>query len=164
MQMPEMTTDTCVLLKEIESVFPFVDMPGKNEFLFRKNGCFECDGLQSDLEGYRNKEITGEAIRLVHQELSNLSAKGWQWILPHYLRFCLTPEAEYNRMETEFLIYSLSPLPEFEQDTLLRLSLLDKEQINCLMHFLSWCENQQHWKDYCLEDIGRAQKFLSSIK
>jgi len=164
MQMPEMTINTSALLKEIESVFPFVDMPDKNELVFHKNDCFECDGLLNDLDDYRNKEITGEAIRLVHQELSSLSAKGWRWILPHYLRFCLTPEAEYNRMETEFIIYSLRPSLEFQKDTLLRLSLLNKDQINCLIHFLMWCENQQHWKDYCLEDISKAKKFLSSIK
>ncbi|MFI3158433.1 MAG: hypothetical protein QX199_20000 [Methylococcaceae bacterium] len=161
--MPEMTIDTCSLLKEIESVFPFVDMPEGNDLVFHKNGCFECDDLQNDLEDYRNKEITSEAIRLVHQELSSLSAKGWRWVLPHYLRFCLTTEAEYNRMETEFLIYSLRPLLEFQKDTLLRLSLLDKDQINCLIHFLMWCENKQHWKEYCLEDIRKAKSFLSSI-
>jgi hypothetical protein len=164
MQMREVTIDTSALLKEIESVFPFVDMPEKNEFLFHKNGCFESDGLQNDLEDYRNKEITGDTIRLVHQELSSLSAKVWRWILPHYLRFCLTPEAEYNHMETEFLIYSLSPSSKFKKDTFLRISLLDKDQINCLIHFLMWCENQQHWKGYCLEDISKAKKFLSSIK
>jgi hypothetical protein len=40
----------------------------------------------------------------MHQEMTCLSARGWSWALPHYLPFCLTPEAEYNRMETEFLI------------------------------------------------------------
>jgi len=162
--MPKMIIDTSSLLKEIDSVFPFVEMSDENALVLHENGCLECNDLKNELKDYRNKEITGEVVRLLYIEMTSLSAKGWQWFLPHYLRFCLSPEAEYNRLVTELLIYSLRPSPEFEQDTLLRLSLLDKEQINCLMHFLSWCENQQHWKDYCLEDIGRAQKFLSSIK
>ncbi|MFZ2725174.1 MAG: DUF6714 family protein [Methylococcaceae bacterium] len=155
--------NTNSLLKEIQSVFTFVDMPNGNDLVFHKNGCFECNGLQNDIEDYRNKEITGEVIRLVHQELSSLSAKGWRWILPYYLRFCLTSDAEYNRMETEFLIYNLRPSLEFQQDTVTRLSILNKDHINCLIHFLMWCEGQQYWRDYCLEDIKMAKSFLSSI-
>lgn len=155
--------NTNSILTEIESAFPFVEMPLGIELSFYKDGCFECDRLRDDLEQYRGKEITVEAIRLIHQEMSILSAKAWQWLLPHYLRFCLTPEAEYNRVETEFLIYNLGPALEFQKDTMQRLSLLNRDQINCLIHFLEWCANHQYWKDYCLEDINKARKFLSKV-
>ncbi len=98
-----------------------------------------------------------------YRQMSQLSAKAWRWILPHYLKFCLTPEAEYNRMETEFLIYSLGPTLEFQKETLERLSNLNKAQIDCLIHFLEWCLSQQHWKEYCPEDIERAINFLRTI-
>ena len=151
------------LLKEIESVFPLVEMPLGIDLAFHKHGCLECDELREDLEQYRDKEITGEAIRLIHQELSSLSAKAWRWVLPHYLRFCLTPEAKYNRMETEFFIYSLGPDLKFQQETLQRLSMLNKDQINCLVHFLEWCLNDEYWNEYYPEDINKAINFLSTI-
>ena len=163
MQMQKMIVDTESLLEEIQSAFPFLPMPDENEIVFHMAGCHVCDGLKNDLGDYRGKEITGEVIRLVHQELSSLSAKGLQWILPHYVRFCLTPEAEYNQMEIEFLIYSLRPALEFQRDTLIRLSLLNKEQITCLIHFLMWCENQAYWNEFYLDDINEAKEFLSSM-
>jgi hypothetical protein len=149
------------LTKEIEATFPLVEMPSRIELSIHKENCPECDDLVDDIDQYRDKEITGDAIRLIHQELSLLSAKAWQWILPHYLRFCLTSEAEYNRMETEFLIYNLSPSDRYHEDTLQRLSLLNKDQLNCLIHFLEWCEEQQYWKSCCADDIWRAKSFLS---
>ena len=151
---------TNILLDEIESAFPFMEMPLDTDLLFHKKDCFECDDLLADIDQYRGKKITGNAIRVIHQEMSHLSAKTWQWVLPHYLRFCLTPEAEYNRMETEFLIYSLAPSLEFQAETWQRLSLLNKNQINCLIHFLEWCSNHQYWKEYCPDEIDRGINFL----
>lgn len=91
--MPEMTIDTCSLLKEIESVFPFVDMPEGNDLVFHENGCLECNDLKNELKDYRNKEITGEVIRLLYIEMTRLSAKGWQWILPHYFKILFDPRS-----------------------------------------------------------------------
>jgi hypothetical protein len=164
MQMPdEMIMLTEALSKEIESVFPFVEMPLGFELPFHGSDCIECYDLRNDLEEYRGKEITGDAIRLVHQEMSHLSAKAWVWILPHYLRFCLTPEAEHNRMEAQFLIYNLRPRAEFEMDTLQRLSLLDEKEINCLVHFLEWCSNHQYWKEFHSDDLNKAKNFLRGV-
>jgi hypothetical protein len=152
------------LLKEIESAFPSVEMPDASDLTFHKVSCRECEDLRKDFEDYRGKEITGQVIRFFHQEMSLLSAKAWQRILPHYLRFCLTPEAEYNRTETEFLIYSLSPELLFQKDTLQRLSGFNQLQIDCLTHFLDWCFSQQYWKDYCPDELNRAMNFLLTIK
>ena len=43
--MPEMTIDTSALLKEIEFVFPFVDMPDKNELLFHAGSRYFCESF-----------------------------------------------------------------------------------------------------------------------
>lgn len=161
--MSKVINETEALLNEVKLAFPLVEMPNGLDLPFHKDGCFECDSLRDDLEYYRGREITGEAIRLVHQEMSHLSAKAWQWILPHYLRFCLTPEAEYNHMETEFLIYNLRPDLKFQKDTIQRLSFLNKKQIYCLMLFLEWCLSQQYWKEYCPSDINRALDFLKTV-
>ena len=155
--------DTESLLHEIESEFPLVEMPPDIELSFHKIDCAQCEYLRNDLSEYRNKEITGKEIRSIHQEMSCLSAKAWRWILPHYLKFCLTPEAAYNTMETEFLIYNLGPDLKYQKDTLQRLSQLSKNQISCLIHFLDWCSNQYPWKDYCPEDIAKARSFLCTV-
>jgi len=156
--------ETNTLINEIESVFPEVKMPEGLALSFHKNDCFECEYLRNDLEEYRGKEISGEVIRLLHQELSCLSADGWRWILRHYLKFCLTPEAEYNQMETEFLIYNLGPDEKFEEGTLQRLSGLSQAQLNCIVHFLEWCAEHPFWKDYFPENIAKALNFVQSIK
>jgi hypothetical protein len=155
--------DTDTLSKEIDEAFPLVEMPAGSDLPFHKNGCFECNWLREELETYRGKEITGETIRLIHQELSSLSAKAWRWILPHYLKFCLTPEAEYNTMETEFLIYNLGPDLKYQRETLQRLSNLNKAQIACLKHFLEWCSDHPYWKEYCPEEINKARNFVCAI-
>jgi hypothetical protein len=152
------------LLKEIESAFPFVEMPDAQDLTFHQAGCHECEDLRKDIEDYRGKEITGQVIRFFHQEMSLLSAKAWQWILPHYLRFCLTPEALYDTAATQFLIYNLGPELQFQKDTLQRLSGFNQTQIDCLIHFLDWCLSQQYWKDYCPDAIERGMNFLLTIK
>lgn len=148
------------LQSEIEKVFSIRDMPAENLVTLHGHECPDCAGLLTDLEQYRDKPIDGEVIRLIHQELYHLSPLGWSWILPHYLRYCLTPEAIYNRFETEFLIYSLAPDLEFEKDSLFRMSSMSGDQVRCLQNFLDWCLNQTYWNDFCPEEIVLAKTFL----
>jgi hypothetical protein len=155
--------DTLILLQKIEQVFPFVEMPPKGELVFKNNVGVEYDALREDIEHYREAEISGEFIRAIHQELSLLSAAAWQWILPYYLRYGLTGDAEYSRMEVEFFIYSLAPADEFKKDTVDKLSRLKQGQVECLIRFLEWCFDRQFWREYCGDDIERAMEFLSSI-
>jgi hypothetical protein len=155
--------DTLILLKNIEQVFPFVEMPPKDDLVFKKNDNVEFEDLREDIEQHRGGEISSEFIRLIHQELSLLSAASWQWLLPYYLRYCLTVDAEYSRMEVEFLIYSLGPVDEFKDDTVERLSRLNQHQVDCIVSFLQWCFDRQFWREYCGDDIERAMRFLLSI-
>ena len=154
---------TAALLAEIKDVFPPVAMPAKSRLCFHSLGCFHCDYLAKELEQCRGKPVNGSVIRLLHQEMSCLSAKGWAWALPHYLPFCLTPEAEYNQMETEFLIYNLAPGGKFEAETRDRLSSLSGQQLTCLVHFLDWLKNHPKWSTYCPSEIDQAHEFVSSI-
>jgi hypothetical protein len=156
------SADTDRLAEEIDSAFPIVEMPPGNELPIKTLDSFEATHLVQELEQFRGKAINGTAIRLVHQEMSHLSAKAWRWLLPHYLRFCLTPEAEHNRMETEFLIYNLGPDLPFQRDTLRRLSLLTAVQVECLVHFLEWCLKSEYWKEYCPDNIAKAIGFLGA--
>lgn len=151
------------LSREIDEVFTPLDMPPKTDMLFRQNNDGYYDSLIREIERFRGKDITVELIRILHQEMSNLSAKMWLWILPSYLKYCLTPEAEYSQMETEFLIYALSPSPEFEKDTKSRLSLLNRRQLDCLLCFIEWCGKHSFWSGYCPKEISRAKFFLETL-
>ena len=98
---------------------------------------------------------------MVHQELYHLSPVGWTWILPHYLRYCLTPEAIYNRFETEFLIYNFAPSPEFEKDAVARLSGLSPAQVRCLYSFFSWLLSDTDWQCSYAQELVSAKAFLA---
>jgi hypothetical protein len=159
-----MTVDVDPLAQEIEAAFPHREMPREDALTAHDSGCQTCLDLRSDLEQYRGKAITVHLVREIHQELRNLSAEAWLWILPHYLRYGLTPEAEYTGMEIEFLVYSLDPAPEFRKDAFQRLSLMSTAQIDCLIHFLDWCLTRPRWKAYFPESLGRAIDFVSAVK
>ncbi len=152
------------LKKEIEAAFPFIEKPKGLAISFHKDDCHQCGYLRDDLEQYRGGELPQEAIREIHQEMSSLSALGWRWALPSYLRYCLTEEARYNQMETEFLIYNLAPMFKYQKETLQRLVALTQEQIACLIHFLEWCQADEYWGQYCPEEISLGIAFLSTIR
>lgn len=87
------------------------------------------------LDERRGHIVDGPVIRYMHQEMSCLSAKGWAWALPHYLPYCLTPEAEYNEMETEFLIYNFGCSDKYKDNMRTQLSCLTMRQLQCLILF-----------------------------
>jgi hypothetical protein len=155
--------DTAELLAEIRVAFPVVGMPTRRELRFHPDDCAQCEYLSGYLDERRGQRVDGAIIRYMHQEMSCLSAKGWAWALPHYLPFCFTPEAEYNQMETEFLIYSLGPSDEYKNDTKVRLSALTPEQVRCLVHFLEWLNVHPRWSEYCPDDISRALAFVREL-
>ncbi|MDM5178635.1 hypothetical protein PO883_15660 [Massilia sp. DJPM01] len=157
-----MTTEA--LLAEISIAFPPVKMPGKSDLRFHRDSCFHCDYLARDLETFRGKPVGAAVIWVLHRELSSLSAKGWAWALPHYLPFCLSPEAQDKRTETEFLLYSLAPVEKFEAETRVRLSALNGPQVTCLVHFVEWCKAHPHWGTYCPSEIEDALNFLKRMQ
>lgn len=86
------------------------------------------------------------------------------------LGFTLLPQVLLDQrgrsfsMETEFLIYNLGPAPEHQAEARERLSALNQDQINCLLNFLLWCEEHEHWSTYCPEEIRRAIEFILTLK
>ena len=86
------------LQQEIEAEFPFTDMPAFDALSLHKDNCRGCEDLRADLEQYRDNPVSIDTLRLVHQELSVLSAESMLWILPYYLRYCITPEAANSKI------------------------------------------------------------------
>ena len=152
------------LEKEIRQVFPAMAMPAHADLLNEGADPRRHSDVLDDLEAMRSEGVNGNSIRAIHQELALLSAKTWRWLLPHYLLFCLTSEAIYNRFETEFLIYNLGPELAFQRDTQRRLACLNREQIRCLIHFLEWCEGDKYWRDSLFTHIEKAKSFLSIVE
>ena len=157
-----MKTET--VLSHVEQVFGFIKKPRGNSISFHKNDCLQCKFLRQELQPYKDMELPYQGIFCVFQDMSCLSAKGWRWVLPSYLRYCLTKEAEISGMETEFLIYNLGPNIGHQTETLERLSDLNQEQINCLLNFLFWCREHDYWSKYYLSDIKRAIGFIQKLR
>ena len=152
------------LLEEVQRVFPPVEKPGGLELSFHKVGCGDCAYLRTELEKYTGRELPVDAIRWIATEMSCLSAKGWRWVLPSYLKWCVGVDDTYNGLPTEFLIYTLAPNIKRQKETRQRMSELNGEQIACLVHFIEWCASHEYWSDYCPEEISLAHDYLCSIR
>lgn len=154
--------DAEYLLREIDAAFPPFEMPSSLEFVSETPHYIESDEIRDDMEEFRGKKIDAKAIRTIHRYFPVLSPMATRWILPEYLRFCLTSEAQSHcRVETMSLIYALSPDAEFRNDTLTRLSMLNTKQRMCLIHFLQWCLLDEYWIDSDPERIRTGIDFLN---
>jgi hypothetical protein len=154
--------DTQALLNEIETQLPVVPKPPPELIGFHPTGCGHCDLLREDLEKYPEPTLPDEAIRYLHNDWSCLSPQATRWVLPSYLRRCITMDT-YDSLEVEFLICSLSPEAEYESETRQRLNGLSANQTTVLLHFLEWCAEHPEWSSYCEGDIGRAIVFVQSL-
>lgn len=152
MQNPELSAS-------VAEAFPFVEKPAGTDIQFHKDDCYECEYLREELGRY-GQTLDAKGIRTIHCEWSCLSAAGWVWALPSYLRFCVDKAAETCQDETEFLIYNLGQKEEFEAETLERLSKLSRSQLECLLSVIEWWNSSDYWIEYCGEDVQRADHFV----
>ena len=151
------------IFAEVETEFPFLEMPGREELIPSTPRYIESTEVQADLREFQESELTKEGIRTIHRYLPVLSDKAIAWIFPHILRFCLLDEATANtRMVTQSFIFSLSPAIEFHAETWRRYCLLSDAQIRCLVHFLEWCLEDGYWDSLCMERIHSGIVFLTS--
>lgn len=151
------------LLQEIDAAFPYTRKPQGLELSFHKDDCPHCYYLRKEMEKYGDK-IPKEGLRWLHNELSCLSSKGMRWVLPSLLRYCVKTNDTYDGMETEFLIYHLSPDLKYQKDVVAQLSPLSDSQVHCLKSFIDWCEEHEHWGAYCSEEVAHAADFLASLR
>ena len=154
--------DTNELLNEIEMLMPLVERPKGKDISFHKDDCYQCNYVRRDLEKFQDKEIPSEGIEIIYDEMSALSSKGWRWVMPSFLRYCIikcelhfnnSTDFLLNNAEIEFLIYSLSPDEKYEKETDERLSEFTNIQLWCLVHFLEWCDKNKYISEYHNDDI-----------
>jgi hypothetical protein len=149
------------LLSEVVETFRYVPRPSLSEIRFHKDECAHCEMTAKFLAGYTEPALPASAIRWLCDELSSLSAEATRWLLPSYLRHVLTDPIEMER-PIEFLIYniSLSPSDELQK----RLSGLNDRQVECLRAVIDfWCRDE-HWGDYCSEELERARTVLARTR
>ena len=154
--------DTATLLREIEIAFPPVPKPSPDNITFHGKGCFQCQFLREELEGYTEPTLPDEAIEYLVNELTLLSPQATRWVLPSYLRRCITMDPQTGA-ETEYLIYTLSPGPEFHEEIREQTKLLCVDQLKVLLHFVEWCAVHPEWSTYCPDNIASARSFVSTL-
>lgn len=145
-----MKTDT--LLKEIDEVFQVVPMPSRINLTVHLKGCFDCEEVLDYLDYYRNRSLDGAFFMYMRRNLTSLSPIGFLWLIPYYLKYCLSFDWNFTEEPICFLIYTLNPPPEYEHDAFVRLSALNYRQIICLIHFLEWCNENENYASYSTED------------
>lgn len=150
------------LLKEINAVFPTIPMPSPAESTIHQDNCEPCGDVRRYFEIYRNLEIDAVFIRYMHQNLHQLSSIGFLWLLPHYLKYCLSNEWHYAEELVYFMIYSLDQNPPFEHDAYIRLSALNTAQIRYLISFLYWCDQNRDYYD-SEQETKTAVTFLKKL-
>jgi hypothetical protein len=116
-----------------------------------------------ELGKLNSEQLPFSAVRWFHDELGTLSAKATAWILPVYLRFVLTAEDVDDPLPTEWLIYNLSPKPEYEEETRARLALLNGDQLEALRVLVEHWKRDPRWSEYHGDDLDRATAFLVSL-
>jgi hypothetical protein len=151
------------LEQELESAFPFVDKPKGIDLSFHKDDCLHCQYLRNDLDSYADQHLSKDGIRELYNDMSCLSASGWYWVFPSYLRLCLNQEASLFSNETEYLIYNLAPESKYKEETKQRLSAFNKPQLKCILHFIIWWQQNEHWQQYFGSELEQAKSFISEL-
>ena len=157
------TMKTEYLAQELEKVFPFIEKPKGIDLSFHKDDCFHCRYLRNDLKDFKGNQLSKDGIRELYNDMSCLSASGWAWVFPSYLRLCLNQEASYFANETEFLIYNLGPEKKYKEETMQRLSCFSSQQLKCILHFIGWWQNNEHWAQFCDRELEQANEFISEL-
>jgi hypothetical protein len=137
--MPQIA-DTSVeaLLQRVQFVFPDFPMPPLDEMMSFTGGDVLCANFIEELDQYRFKAVDDALIRSSRLELYCLCPDAFKWILPHYIRYCLTAEILHTEDLVEFLVYFFKPAPEFLEDRLKRISALSIDQLTCVRDFFKW--------------------------
>ncbi|WAF87349.1 hypothetical protein NRL37_07785 [Metapseudomonas otitidis] len=155
--------DRLELLDELDRMLPPVDKPEGPDLSFHPSGCDACDMLRTELAIWPGRKLPMEALFWLHDDMSSLSAAGWRWALPSYLRLVLESPPDEINLLLGFLILNLNPSPAYREDTRTRLGALDAQQLGLLLRFMQWC-GEQPWLLAWGEDIDQACSFLDDLR
>lgn len=154
------------LREEIENAFNFVAKPAHGVFLVRRDNRYDCQYVTDALDAYNEMELPPQALRYLHSDLFCLSPIGFRWVLPSYLRYCVSDTAILYRdelLETEFLIYHLSHDSQYQAEVMQQLAIMNSQQIDCLISFVGWCK-EGDWGEYYSDHLAKAHAFLITLR
>jgi hypothetical protein len=154
------------LIDDIDQAFKEVEFPLRNDLVDSKLPPQDSAAqVEDDLEYWRTRTPDESLLREMHQELRKLSPAATRWIIPQYLRYALTEQAKYSRMETSFFVLSLVARNKEEVQLIAtRLSSMSPDQIGCLEEVLEYLETDPEWAEYMGDDLEAALATLRSIR
>ncbi len=154
------------LFDHIDRLFEAAPLPPKDDLV---DGSLSdqdyVSQVAADLDRWRTGIPGKKLLQDMHQELRKLSAAATRWIVPHYLRYALTEEAKYSRMEVSFFVLSLISRNQDEDFQIsVRLSLMTDEQIGCVFDVLAHLKSDPDWSEYMGEDFDAALATMSRLR
>jgi len=153
---------TKILLDEINEAYPYMSMPASMDLTVHTHGCEYCADVRERLEAYRGLELDKTVYIFMRRNWGTLSPVGFLWFIPLYLRYCISLQWDDAEELIYFLVYSFDPLPESEDSSFIRLSLLSVKQIKCLIYFLEWCDENENYYESEVDTI-KAFNFLHRL-
>ncbi|WP_373994454.1 DUF6714 family protein [Duganella sp. Root1480D1] len=138
-------------------------MPSNELLTLHSDKCSECEYVRENIERFRSSCFGEAGAQVVYLELSHLTAQAWNWMLPHYLRFCISDEAKNESTLTAFFLYQFYPVQKLSQLISHKLFSLNMDQFLCLAHFLTWALNDPIRRDEDGEDIKDSITFLKEL-
>jgi hypothetical protein len=158
-----------LIIEEIDKAFPPVDMPVRQKLYCSDGQLRDPDQLEEDLDCFRRKLVNRELFYWVHDELILLSPETWRWLIPNYVKFCLTREGYYNEFPEQpanALIWVLGCESAESTQLELRLAFFNKGQLGCLLKFVDWWTKSElniDRNDRIMTVVARSRNNLSAI-
>ncbi len=151
------------LVEKINRVFPPTSKPADTDLIQHDTACVQCAWTGTHLEPFEGPILPFKALRGLHMEMSCLSAAGWRWALPSFLRYSLAGP-HHDDLETESMIYFLGGVETSQPEARAGLALFDRSQLDCVLRVLEWCSTNPHWSNYCGSEAKRAVAFMKSLR
>jgi hypothetical protein len=143
------------LLVLVDEAFPFESKPSDSELMYFGDDDWRCKFLKAHMRAYTDSSLPKDGVIYLHNELSNLSAKGMQWFLPSLIRSAIKCTDKYDTL-TDCLINDLEADDNRMQNINARYCLLSKAQIQCLESTLEFLSEQHgHYISLALLTLER---------
>ena len=145
------------LLVLVDEAFPFVRKPSDDDLMYFGDDDWSCKFLKEHMQTYTEPSLPQDGIIYLHNELSNLSAKGMQWFLPSIIRATINCTDRYDTL-TDCLIYDLEAYDSRMENINTRYGSFSEIQIQCLESTLEFISEQHgHHISLALQTLERLR-------
>jgi len=120
-----------------EEAFPYTEKPEDDELMYFGNEDIVSKFVKEHMASYKEAKLPVEAVRYLHSELVNLSAKGMGWLFPSLLRCAIHTKVPHDTLH-EFIVYDLEYSEERKTSILSRYSFMSQRQLECMACILEY--------------------------